>query len=113
MAALALSSDLCSSPCWLVAAPHPEQVLCTGAQGSVVVFSGHCFHGGTLNRSSSGRMAMHSAFVRRQVRYNEGHSYEQGDLVSPAVFRRLDSTERGRAVIALLDVSQPAGDAKL
>ena len=98
---------LLTSVLWGDAAPHPEQVLCTGQQGSVVVFSSHCFHGGTLNSSGSTRMAMHSAFVRRQVRYHEGHSYEQGDAISPAVFQRLTRTRRGRAVVALLDVSWP------
>ena len=73
----------------------------------MLVFSSHCFHGGTLNVSGSVRMAMHSAFVRREVCYNEGHSYEQGDPISLAVFQRLASTKRGRAVIALLDVSRP------
>ena len=60
-----------------------------------------------MNTSSAPRTAMHSAFVRRQVSHSDGHSYE-GAGVSPEVYARLAQTERGRAVIALLDVEDPA-----
>jgi hypothetical protein len=78
-------------------------VRCTGP-----VFSGHSFHGGTLNRGDAPRMAMHSAFVRRNVTSN---GYEQGDAMRLGNYERLCSTPRGRAVIALLDVARP-GEAR-
>jgi ectoine hydroxylase-related dioxygenase (phytanoyl-CoA dioxygenase family) len=90
------------------AASQRGEVLCTGPQGSVVVFSSHCFHGGTLNTTEITRMAVHSAFVRRSVTNCEGHSYEQQNPLSPAVLDRLCETAHGRAVVTVLDVTNPS-----
>lgn len=46
---------------------HPDEVLVKGKAGEVVVFNGHTWHGGTLNRTDRFRRAMHMAFVRRDL----------------------------------------------
>ena len=46
-------------------APHPDEVLLTGAAGSVAVMNAHLWHGGTANRSSRPRLAMHAFYCRR------------------------------------------------
>jgi hypothetical protein len=89
------------------AAPQPGEVLVQGEQGSVCVFSSHLFHGGTLNRSSSPRMAMHGFYTRRCY----GQQVDQNQALHPDTWRRLSRTERGRAAIAVLDVLEPAAAA--
>lgn len=46
-------------------APHPQEVLLTGKAGSVAVMNAHLWHGGTANRSSAPRLAMHAFYCRR------------------------------------------------
>lgn len=46
-------------------APHPDQVLVTGAKGTVVVFNGHCRHGGTTNTDGARRRVLHASYVAR------------------------------------------------
>ncbi len=46
-------------------APHPDEVLLLAPAGTVVIFNSHTWHGGTLNRSSQRRRAIHSYFTRR------------------------------------------------
>jgi ectoine hydroxylase-related dioxygenase (phytanoyl-CoA dioxygenase family) len=48
-------------------ATHPEEVLVTGAAGTVVVMNSHLWHGGTENRTSTERRALHSFFCRRDI----------------------------------------------
>jgi ectoine hydroxylase-related dioxygenase (phytanoyl-CoA dioxygenase family) len=45
---------------------HPEEVLLLAPAGSVGVFNGHVWHGGTLNKSKGNRMAYHCAFIGRE-----------------------------------------------
>ena len=45
-------------------APHPDEVLLTGAAGGVVVMNAHMWHGGTANRTASPRLAMHAFYCR-------------------------------------------------
>jgi hypothetical protein len=47
------------------AGPHPGEVLLTGKAGTVAVMNAHLWHGGTLNRTASPRLAMHAFFARR------------------------------------------------
>jgi hypothetical protein len=47
------------------AADHPDQVLITGAAGTLVVLNAHLWHGGMENRSSLPRRAMHAFYCRR------------------------------------------------
>jgi ectoine hydroxylase-related dioxygenase (phytanoyl-CoA dioxygenase family) len=48
-----------------VMAPHPEEVLLVGRAGSVAVMNAHMWHGGTANRTSAPRLAMHAFYCRR------------------------------------------------
>jgi hypothetical protein len=50
------------------AAPHPDERLLLAPSGTVVIFNSHLWHGGTLNRSSARRRALHSYFCRRAER---------------------------------------------
>ncbi len=45
-------------------APHPKEVLLTGRAGTVAVMNAHMWHGGTANRTSAPRRAMHSYYTR-------------------------------------------------
>ena len=46
-------------------APHPDEVLVTGRAGSVVIMNAHTWHGGTANRTSAPRLALHAFYCRR------------------------------------------------
>lgn len=48
-----------------ITAPHPDEIRIIAPAGTVVVFNGHVWHGGTRNRTSRPRRAMTSSFVRR------------------------------------------------
>jgi ectoine hydroxylase-related dioxygenase (phytanoyl-CoA dioxygenase family) len=43
---------------------HPDEVLVTGTAGTVVVMNAHMWHGGTANRTSRPRRALHGFFCR-------------------------------------------------
>ncbi|HEY1947727.1 MAG TPA: phytanoyl-CoA dioxygenase family protein [Bryobacteraceae bacterium] len=47
-----------------LAAPHPQEVLLLAPAGSVVVMNTHGWHGGTANRTSGHRRALHGFFCR-------------------------------------------------
>jgi ectoine hydroxylase-related dioxygenase (phytanoyl-CoA dioxygenase family) len=44
---------------------HPDQELLIAPAGTVAVFNSHTWHGGTLNRTSAPRRAIHSYWTRR------------------------------------------------
>jgi ectoine hydroxylase-related dioxygenase (phytanoyl-CoA dioxygenase family) len=46
-------------------APHPDEVLLVGPAGSLAVMNSHLWHGGTANRTSAPRLAMHAFYCRR------------------------------------------------
>ncbi len=46
-------------------APHPEEILVLGKAGSIAVMNAHAWHGGTANRTSATRLAMHAFYCRR------------------------------------------------
>ena len=46
-------------------AAHPDEVLLTGRAGSIAVMNAHLWHGGTANRTSAPRLAMHAFYCRR------------------------------------------------
>lgn len=71
-------------------APHPDEVLLLAPAGTVVVFNSHLWHGGTLNRSSLPRRAMHSYFTRRA----NGQQLDQRKYVQPETLRRLSPAAR-------------------
>lgn len=46
-------------------APHPDEELVLAPAGSLVLFNGHLWHGGTQNQSGKRRRALHAYFTRR------------------------------------------------
>ena len=50
------------------AAPHPDEVTLLAPAGTVVIFNSHLWHGGTLNRTTMRRRALHAYFCRRSER---------------------------------------------
>jgi ectoine hydroxylase-related dioxygenase (phytanoyl-CoA dioxygenase family) len=46
-------------------APHPQEVLLVARAGSIAVMNAHLWHGGTANRTSAPRLAMHAFYCRR------------------------------------------------
>jgi ectoine hydroxylase-related dioxygenase (phytanoyl-CoA dioxygenase family) len=46
-------------------ASHPEEVVLIGKAGGVAVMNAHMWHGGTANRTTSPRLAMHAFYCRR------------------------------------------------
>ncbi len=46
-------------------AAHPAERLVIAPAGSVLVFPGSLWHGGTQNRTAIGRRVIHVSFVRR------------------------------------------------
>jgi len=62
-------------------APHPDEVLLTGRAGSVAVMNAHMWHGGTANRTSSPRLAMHGFYCRR----DKPQQQYQKQLIRPEV----------------------------
>jgi ectoine hydroxylase-related dioxygenase (phytanoyl-CoA dioxygenase family) len=71
-------------------APHPDEVLVTAPAGTVVVFNSHLWHGGTVNRTSRSRRAMHGYFTRRA----NGQQLDQRKFVRPETLARLTPAAR-------------------
>ncbi len=71
-------------------APHPDEELILAPAGSVVVFNGHCWHGGTENRSQGQRRVLHGCYVRR----DQEQQQVQADWLSPETIGRLSPAER-------------------
>lgn len=46
-------------------APHPDEIMLTGKAGTIAVMNAHLWHGGTANRTSRPRLAMHGFYCRR------------------------------------------------
>jgi ectoine hydroxylase-related dioxygenase (phytanoyl-CoA dioxygenase family) len=46
---------------------HPDELIVTGAEGSVLLFNGHLWHSGTRNNSQSSRRAFQSVFWAREA----------------------------------------------
>jgi ectoine hydroxylase-related dioxygenase (phytanoyl-CoA dioxygenase family) len=71
-------------------AAHPSEILVTAPAGTVVVFNSHLWHGGTVNRTSRSRRAMHSYFTRRA----NGQQLDQKKYVRPETLSRLTPAAR-------------------
>lgn len=82
-------------------APHPQEILLTGKQGSVVVMNAHMWHGGTSNRTAAPRTAMHAFYARR----DKPQQQYQKQLVRPEVQRILSPQLR-----KLLALDDPLND---
>ena len=75
--------------------PHPDEVCVNAKAGTVVVFNGHTWHGGSPNRSQQPRRAMHMAFIRRHL----PQQTNQKEYLRPETAARLSAEQR-----LLLDV---------
>ncbi len=71
-------------------AEHPDQVLALGRAGSVLVFNGITWHGGTTNRTGRPRRAIHSFWLARQIQ----QQLIQADWLSPATIENLSPAVR-------------------
>ena len=69
---------------------HPHEIQITATAGTVVVFTGHTWHGGALNRSGRIRWAMHNAFCHRDC--PQDPVLQQ--ILLPEVRERLGDAER-------------------
>jgi ectoine hydroxylase-related dioxygenase (phytanoyl-CoA dioxygenase family) len=68
-----------------VRSAHPDEVLLLAPAGTVVVFNSHLWHGGTANRSSAPRRAMHAYFTRR----GNTQQLDQRKYIRPETLSRL------------------------
>jgi ectoine hydroxylase-related dioxygenase (phytanoyl-CoA dioxygenase family) len=75
---------------------HPDQKLILGPAGTVVIFNSHTWHGGTLNRTSARRRALHSYFCRRR----HIQQLDQQKYLRPETRERLSEAAR-----VMLDVT--------
>jgi ectoine hydroxylase-related dioxygenase (phytanoyl-CoA dioxygenase family) len=82
-------------------APHPQEVLLTGRAGSVAVMNAHLWHGGTANRTSSPRLAMHAFYCRA----DKPQQQYQKQLLRPEVQAGLSPELR-----KMLALDDPAND---
>jgi ectoine hydroxylase-related dioxygenase (phytanoyl-CoA dioxygenase family) len=78
-------------------AAHPQEVLLTGAAGTVAVMNAHMWHAGTANRTAAPRLAMHGFYCRRDKPQQQ---YQKG-LLRPGVQAALSSELR--QILALDD----------
>jgi ectoine hydroxylase-related dioxygenase (phytanoyl-CoA dioxygenase family) len=83
-------------------APHPQEVLVLGAAGSIAVMNAHAWHGGTANRTSAPRLAMHAFYCRR----DKPQQQYQKQLLRPDVQDRLSPELRD-----MLALDDPLNDA--
>ncbi len=92
-------------------APHPDEVLLLGRAGSIAVMNSHVWHGGTANRTSAPRLAMHAFYCRRdkpQQQYQKALLRPQvQEGLSPALrdLLALDDPENDRLSAAPREVS--------
>jgi len=82
--------------------PHPQERLVTGRAGDVVVMNSHLWHGGTANRTSRPRLALHAFYCR----WDKPQQQYQKALLRPETQAGLSPAER-----VLLALDDPANDA--
>jgi hypothetical protein len=83
------------------AAPHPDELLLIGPAGGVAIMNAHLWHGGTANRSSAPRLAMHAFYCRS----DKPQQQYQKRLLRPEVQAALPPDVR-----ALLAIDDPLND---
>ncbi|MDE2857699.1 MAG: phytanoyl-CoA dioxygenase family protein [Chloroflexota bacterium] len=81
-----LPSDVMDNP-W---EKHPQEILLTGAAGTVVIFNSHLWHAGTANHSDTPRYALHSYFTRR----HNAQQMDQKAFLSERTLGRLSPAQR-------------------
>ena len=81
-----LPSDEMADP----AAPHPDEQKLIAPAGTVVIFNSHTWHGGTLNKTSARRRAIHSYWTRR----SQPQQTEQQACLRPETQARFSAAHR-------------------
>jgi ectoine hydroxylase-related dioxygenase (phytanoyl-CoA dioxygenase family) len=81
--------------------PHQDEVLLTGAAGSIAIMNAHLWHGGTANRTAAPRLAMHAFYCRR----DKPQQQYQKQLLRPEVQAALSPALRH-----LLALDDPLND---
>jgi ectoine hydroxylase-related dioxygenase (phytanoyl-CoA dioxygenase family) len=66
-------------------APHPDEVLIEAPAGTVFIFNSHAWHGGTTNKTSKHRRAIHSYFCR----YDQPQQVDQSRYIKKETLNRL------------------------
>lgn len=69
---------------------HPDQIYLTAPAGSLIIFNGHLWHGGTQNNDDRPRRGMTMSYCRR----DEPQQLNQRDHVLKIVYDRLSPSER-------------------
>jgi ectoine hydroxylase-related dioxygenase (phytanoyl-CoA dioxygenase family) len=82
-------------------APHPAEIMLTGKAGTIAVMNAHLWHGGTANRTSKPRLAMHGFYCRR----DKPQQQYQKQLLRPEVQASLSPQLR-----SLLALDDPLND---
>ena len=93
-----LPQDVLTDP----TAPHPDETVCTGRAGTVVVVNSHIWHGGLANCTTVPRRAIHAFYARR----DKPQQQYQKSLLRPEVQAGLSPELR-----ALLALDDPLNDA--
>lgn len=70
--------------------PHPQEQLIVAPAGTVCVFNSHLWHGGTLNRTTNTRRAMHVYFTAREHR----QQLDQAEYIRKRTYDRISSAAR-------------------
>ncbi|MEV5963150.1 phytanoyl-CoA dioxygenase family protein [Kribbella sp. NPDC051952] len=81
-----LPADEMSDP----ADAHPDQIQLEGKAGTVVIFNSHLWHGGTENRTTNPRRALHSYFAQRHL----PQQLDQQTYIRVATYNRLTPAQR-------------------
>jgi ectoine hydroxylase-related dioxygenase (phytanoyl-CoA dioxygenase family) len=82
-------------------AQHPDEILLIGKAGSIAVMNAHMWHGGTANRTSAPRLAMHAFYCRK----DKPQQQYQKRLLRPGVQAAL-----GPELRTLLALDDPIND---
>ena len=77
--------------------PYPGERLITGTAGTVAIMNAHMWHGGTVNRTTSRRRAVHLYYTR----WDKPQQQYQKQWLSPEVQAALSARER--EILALDD----------
>ncbi len=81
---------------------HPDEVIVLGSAGSIAVMNAHTWHGGTANRATAPRLAMHEFYCRR----DKPQQQYQKQLLRPEVQDMLSPELR-----EMLALDDPLNDA--
>jgi ectoine hydroxylase-related dioxygenase (phytanoyl-CoA dioxygenase family) len=65
------------------ASRHPDQTIIVGRAGSALVFNGHLWHSGTMNKSNGSRRVVQCLLVRREEFRFSRISVGSSELLSP------------------------------